>query len=81
MVDGHLCVHHLVKRSSILVAVAELETRVRSAGNIDVLVVGESTKLARKCVFAARLERGRGCVHEQLQGSQALLPVDDAARL
>ena len=60
MVDGHLCVHDLLERGAILVAVAELEPRVRRAGNIDVLVVGESIKLPRKCVLADRLERPRG---------------------
>ena len=34
-----------------------------------------------ECVLAERLERRRGCVHEQLQGRQALLAIDDAARL
>lgn len=81
MVDRHPCVHDLLERGAILVAVAELEPRVRRAGNIDVLVVGESIKLPRKCVLADRLERPRGCVHEQLQGRQALLAIDDAARL
>ena len=55
--------------------------RFRRGGNIDVLVVGESIKLPRKCVLADRLKRRRGCIHEQLQGRQTLLAIDDAARL
>jgi len=81
MIDGRLRVHHLLERSTILVAVAKLEPRFRRGGNIDVLVVGESIKLPRKCVLADRLKRRRGCIHEQLQGRQTLLAIDDAARL
>jgi hypothetical protein len=80
MVDGGLGVHHLVEGIAVLVAVAELEPGARTE-HIDVLVVCEPIELTGKRVFADRLQRPSGRVHEHLQRGQALLTVDDAARL
>ena len=80
MFDGRLSVHHLVEGMAIPVAVAELEPCF-CAEDVDVLVVGESIELARKRVLADCFERRGRCIHEQLQGGQPLLAIDDAARL
>jgi hypothetical protein len=80
MVDRSLGIHHLIERSTILIAMAELKSRAR-AGNVDVLIVCQPIKLPRECILARRLEhRSRG-IHEQLQRCQTLLTVDDAAGL
>lgn len=80
VLDGRLGLHHFIERHSVPVAVPELQTR-REPMDVDLIVVCELAELGGEVIVTRRFECCGRSVHQQLQGREPLLAVDDAARL
>jgi hypothetical protein len=80
VVDRRFSVHDLVERRAIAIRVPQLEPRL-TVRNKVVGIVGERVKPTSEHVLPAFFEhRGRG-VHQELQGGQTLLTVNNVMRL
>lgn len=78
MFDRRFGVPHLVEGGAVLVAAPYLQRGVINLQEVR-LVVGQGVELTGEAVEVGALEHASCGVHQQLQGGESLLPVDDVA--